>query len=371
MVRKNRLVWIGNIRGLLMFFVIIFHACQQYGTDWFLVFLRLLILPLFFFMSGMLLKNNMSFSDFVKQKFNHVVVPYFQFSALTYVIYLVHKVSNHEYMKEYNPLNLLMGIFYASHCHTFPLLNFPLWFLPCLFIVQCLLFYFLRFPKPVFSLILVVLACIGTLLDLSPFPLPWSFAHACSFAIFAGLGYMLAPKLCRASAVMPPTIVALCFAVWIAGSGLIQNVSLNAGLSYVSNTSVVLGVVSYVTSIAAILGMIGLFQRIPKVPYLSTVGKYSIEVLALHPIAFMLVTTLLRRLVHIPVERSSQNLIDILSPLGIYAVIFAYLIAGIAIPMIYVHCFNFVATRKTFIKNKLKETYIVMATYSIKRIASL
>jgi len=374
MARKNRLVWIANVRGMLMIFVVCFHATQQYGSDWILIFFRLMILPLFFFMSGMLLQNNISASDFFKQKVRHLVLPYFQFCGLVYAIYLLRKLHNPAFITNSKLVQQLIGIFYASHSPALPIINLPLWFLPCLFIVQCIIFGFMRFSKITFCILLVLTAVAGIQLQQIPFPLPWSFAHACTYAIFAGLGYLSAKKLCRSSAILPLKMVIPAWLFWIFGASAIYSTGFVEGLvpllGSLSNISPLLGLLGYLSSISSILATIGLFQRLPKTTYLSVIGKNTIEILSLHYVAFMLTTIILRKCFHIPVESVAENLALRFPAWEACLLIFTYIILGIVLPLLYVNCCNFFVTRKTLIKNRLKESRIFKITYGLKRPAS-
>ncbi len=350
MAKKNRLIWMINLRGLMMVLVVIFHVTQQYSAGWTQKFMTLnsVVLPLFFFLSGMMLKTNMPTGDFLKNKASRILLPYLFFAGLSYGIYLLRKLISPTFMAGSDPLQLFLGIFYGTNISGW-FLNVPLWFLPCLFIMQCLTYFSAKFKKPVFIGLLILWAVIGYLLEkFVSFPLPWSMNHAFSDVIFVGAGYLMAKKLCASNYQMSGIATTAAIVTWALTSALAITLTFNS-IPYV--------LLKYVAGMTGVLCLIGIFQRLPKISYLSTVSKNTLEILGLQSIAFMLTTSLLRKIFHIPVNSVIESLVNVVPPLQIYLVIMAYLFAGLIGPIWMTRLYNALRPKAIQLFNQLKNTF--------------
>ena len=87
MQSKERKVWIDYAKFVSIFLVVLFHTnpnLDGYIFD----FLKLLRMPAFFLIAGLLFDINKwnNFIDFFKHRFKRLIIPYFWFSLIFYVL---------------------------------------------------------------------------------------------------------------------------------------------------------------------------------------------------------------------------------------------------------------------------------------------
>lgn len=116
-------------------------------------------MPLFFFLSGITFNPNISFKEFLKKKFYELLLPYFALSIITVIPYIICALQSIEY-----PLNFrfLLGIIYGRCTPIKGVFDNEinlalrvsenaewnsLWFLPALFVMELLLYFFLSLCK--------------------------------------------------------------------------------------------------------------------------------------------------------------------------------------------------------------------------------
>lgn len=141
--------------------------------------------PLFFFVSGYLFdRSKYNFGQFFRKRFSTLIIPYLFFAPLSFLFwfFIVRKLSIRGLALKIDPLKALIGIVYGGGEWMIPI-NGPLWFLPCLFVVE-IVFYPVRNIH--FLMLFVILGYIVTFL---PFRLPWSSDVAFVGIVFYGMGH--------------------------------------------------------------------------------------------------------------------------------------------------------------------------------------
>lgn len=128
---KNKIDWIDNLKGLAIIAVVIGHVASPLTG-----FIYAWHIPLFFFVSGLLINTERSLKDSLKKDFTRLIIPFIVFSLVG---------LGAEYLKRWlfpgfpfinGEIKLgreLIGIFWwmdYSHLHHY---GFVLWFLPALF----------------------------------------------------------------------------------------------------------------------------------------------------------------------------------------------------------------------------------------------
>ncbi len=128
---KNKIVWIDNLKGLAIIAVVIGHMASPLSG-----FIYAWHIPLFFFVSGLLLKSEASLKQSTKKDFFRLIIPFIVFSLIgLFFEYLKHRLFP-GFLFINGKLNFrqeIIGIFWwmdFSHLHHY---GFVLWFLPALF----------------------------------------------------------------------------------------------------------------------------------------------------------------------------------------------------------------------------------------------
>lgn len=133
---STRINWLDTARGIAIILVIIGHA--NFPEE-----IRTIIyafhMPLFFFLSGFfLLKKQENFTSFLIKKSKSLIIPYFVYNIILIIFYwllwLISRSAN-LYQDIYNqfiaiPLAIRINDIYSSR----------LWFLPCLFTSNLLIY---------------------------------------------------------------------------------------------------------------------------------------------------------------------------------------------------------------------------------------
>lgn len=135
---KERLHWIDVAKGLLMILVICGHAnIHEYAN----VLINSFHMAGFFILSGITFNINRPFKDFLWRRTKGIIIPYFFFAMLLLAQKFVSSFITH------NVFNWKSGIISIF----VPISNRPtttvygLWFLPCIFLAELLLYGFFKF----------------------------------------------------------------------------------------------------------------------------------------------------------------------------------------------------------------------------------
>lgn len=180
---KERIAWVDYSKAIGIFLVILAHTPLWTPAQNFIYAFHM---PLFFFLSGLLFTfdRHPDFRNFVSHRFRQLMVPYFFFSIVTYLFWLFigRKFGNDANIDIplYQPI---LGIFYGVGTPDWMIHCIPLWFFPCLFLIELL--YHLAFKhvkkRAIFVTGFLTIAFVFNILD--DIRLPWSFN-----TVFAGLG---------------------------------------------------------------------------------------------------------------------------------------------------------------------------------------
>lgn len=152
-------------------------------------------IPLFFFLSGMVFRPDKytSFGPFVKRKLQTLIVPYIIYSAVTWGIWAAFSYLTHSSIDSY--WSPLFETLIARGSEGYLVHNVPLWFVPCLFVIE-LSYYWISKLKDIWVvLISVILAVLGySAVNYGQFfdftTLPWSIEVAAMAMVFYCLGHL-------------------------------------------------------------------------------------------------------------------------------------------------------------------------------------
>jgi len=192
MKEYQRIIWIDNLKGIGVIFIIFGHSISC--LDFLINYLFSFHVPLFFFIAGLNFneKSLNNFRLFCIKRVKRLLVPYVFFNLISYVLWLS-RVKLLNIPQEVPAIKPLVGVLYGNGNGLWLIHNTPLWFFVCLFIAQIMLFMILRIAKSKSHLIvlLFVFAAIGYLdskyLNIR---LPWSIDIAFTAVVFSVIGYI-------------------------------------------------------------------------------------------------------------------------------------------------------------------------------------
>ena len=185
--------WIDYAKFSCIFLVVLYHFSPQFPPS-VVSALKLTRMPCFFFLSGLLFRKEKysSVLSFVKHRSKQLLIPYFCFFALFYIYWLfIGKYHGGENDLQAHLLQPLWEYIYGRP----ELICQPLWFVSCLFALQCLfLVVFRKIKNRRFSLLLLFLfAALPLCIDLSNSP--WMFDSVCQAMPFYGIACLYSKEI--------------------------------------------------------------------------------------------------------------------------------------------------------------------------------
>jgi len=193
----ERIEWIDTMRGIGILIVVYGHNQLEPLPS---KYLQLMMVPLFFFASGMVFSPGkyQNYWAFFKRRFRGLVVPYLVFSVVGWLFWIALWAWNVFVQGQPRPAMLVGALAPVIGIPTgiakFMPYNLALWFLTCLFVTDSLFYLLQRRVKTDLGLLLwmaffaVVGFAVGKRLFL---PLLWNFDTALAVMIYYGAGYLL------------------------------------------------------------------------------------------------------------------------------------------------------------------------------------
>lgn len=243
---KHRIDWLDALKGLGIISIIIIHAT---GDDKLFSFFSSFALPLFFFVSGYTLNESRytRWSQFILNRFKTRLVPY----AIWFVIfYLLVMVKNNHGKEEYIAyvMNLTHFDFLAGFLTgdffwlAATIQNGPLWFLPCLFLIENMFYLVSKLSSTILiGVLLITFSCSAQFLLLSTtWSIPYIVNMGTAQILFYGSGFILKKmhvndKLTNASAnriqIVSLWVLLTALSIW---GGISLEVSPNMHFTFVS-----------------------------------------------------------------------------------------------------------------------------------------
>lgn len=191
-VKDNRLEFLDVAKGLGIILVVIGHvSINNIINTWIYSF----HMPLFFVISGYLnscSKKKISNKKYIIKKSKRLLVPYFIFSIISYIYWVVIERSIRG-IDDVSIIKEFVNIFIAKGGSENYVFNAVMWFLPCLFITE-IIFYFInkKDNSKRIAMILILSSVIGYLLSCySHIRLPWCIDIMFTSVVFYGIGYYM------------------------------------------------------------------------------------------------------------------------------------------------------------------------------------
>lgn len=216
---KKRIAYVDIAKILGMFFIVYGHTLRGGEvTTWIYTF----HVPLFFFLSGVTFHGEaLDIKIFLKKKVVALLVPFFVWALISTGIFAVMSsfISMQTTLQssQANPLiSMLMG-----YCDA----NSPLWFLPCLFIVEILMWIVTKLGSKMGGIVYLVSIACSSLLCLT-WPLfaekevLWNVHNAIFLFPFSMIGYLCGTYIEKIDAKVKNVGAA---AILVAGGGYGRN----------------------------------------------------------------------------------------------------------------------------------------------------
>lgn len=193
-MKTKRLNVIDVAKGIGIFLVIFAHVNYQPEL---LTMIYSFHMPLFFIISGILFDKNKhtDFKTFIGRRFKTLFIPYVLFEIFSigclymaeraYAPWQLFDVEKAKYLEYFS--QILISNWSRTH------VNQPLWFIPCLLLVEVLYFFIVKMDKKFIIPTCSVLAGIGWVLESGILPfdnktLPWSLDSALVALLFYAIG---------------------------------------------------------------------------------------------------------------------------------------------------------------------------------------
>lgn len=270
---KGRVVWVDWAKALGIYFVVLGHYILPNAEV--RGYIYMFHMPLFFFLSGLLTSDkslNMSFGGFVKIKAKRLIVPYYLFSVLCFVWYLI-KLKAGGGLDIFNTtLPILINSFL---CGDSPMSCGPAWLLWSLFFCNICVYAYKRYPV-VMLILLSTLGVINLPIYLALHTVP------CALLFFA-VGFIGKDKIINAADyIVSKKVIALIASVvclvlvWV-GYRLIGNMDMVAD-QYTSYP-----VFSLIFAFIGIFGVISLCTLVAKQSSLiESISRSTLVIMCLH-----------------------------------------------------------------------------------------
>jgi len=308
---QKRLLWLDNLKAINIFFVVFVHAggVKSFITPLILSF----FMPLFFFISGLFAKDSIkeqSFKYFLKQRISRLWIPYFYFSIISYINWLILYYFLDKW-KDIPPLQPLLGIFYGVS-FWLPPSNIALWFLPCLIITEILFFLLIRLPsRKSFIAALFLLSVVGYVvlyfITKTPYRLPWNADLALIAIVFYGIGYL------SKSYIFNDTFIKWHRWLVVIASlmGYITFTFINSPVSFFAGA---LGNYFYffLAALSGILFWTHIARMIKTYPLITAIGQNTLVIFALHLLFFQFLTPFFTFVLKIPKSFITESDIGII-----------------------------------------------------------
>ncbi|MDO8330192.1 MAG: acyltransferase family protein [Fluviicoccus sp.] len=172
---EARLNYIDTAKAVGIFLVVLGHA--HYVPEPLIVWIYSFHMPLFFFVSGYLMSNRKLSGDilsYVRQQANSLLLPYIIFFGISFVVWLLRVRITHEV--SVSPLMALKGGLLAYG--DVLVVNYPLWFFSCMFVVSLLFFCARKLSGIAFSALFLTIVGVMATFVFKGVTSPWSLTNA-------------------------------------------------------------------------------------------------------------------------------------------------------------------------------------------------
>ncbi|NMH26672.1 acyltransferase family protein [Flavobacterium silvaticum] len=269
---SKRLDWVDQVKGLTIFLVVYGHNFPVYGKH-----IDSFRMPLFIMVAGFF-HPRVSSAMKLKKRFKTVMIPYFIWSSLLFLFWLVIGRDYGDSAKlNLSPVKNFIGIFYSQGDRQYMDWGIPLWFLPNIFMTFVLLYLIRKIEnRTIQYILLATIPIIGLLYPhFTKVNLPWSLNVAMVSLLFYAFGNHFFKSISNLP--LNKSIILMFLTgilnIWLLGK----------------NSKIEMYRASYGNELYFILNGISigifillLFKTFPYFRFFGFIGKFSMTILALH-----------------------------------------------------------------------------------------
>jgi acyltransferase len=284
-MQTQRYSWIDIARGIGMIFVIYAHMLGSNGIRYLFYGFHM---PLFFFLSGVVLKNSDNFTTLLKKSVKRLLIPYFIFAFTMYFIWIInikdHNIFSPENMKQF------FSIFYGNSNNRLMVFNDALWFLPALFVTKILYAIITIISKKTKFVILFLLffSIFGYLFSIYAPTVKLLFGTEIAFSavVFYGIGFLwnrsngFREPIHKYKYLLFPVLLILGIILTTIDFHIYGH-QIDMRLNHLNNYFLF-----YIDAFMGIFAWIAFSIILNKNKMLETIGKNSLILFAWHPIVF-------------------------------------------------------------------------------------
>jgi len=206
-VKPKRYLWIDYARFLCIAYIVFFHIPipLPFYVRWSLYLFQM---PAFIFIAGLTFRFEKypDTKQYIKHRSKQLLIPYFSFILLFYLLWLVSRVVFHKG----DPSIPLWQPLTEAVLGKPQLVCAPLWFIACLFMLQCVFYLIFRWIKNRYIALplLCVITYIPVLVDIWTFP--WMLALVCVYMPFYGVSVYFKKEIHQLMESSYRYLIALC-----------------------------------------------------------------------------------------------------------------------------------------------------------------
>lgn len=254
---------------------IIYKATKQYIYSFHM--------PLFFLVSGILMniESFNSIRQFIKKKMKTIIVPYLFFSLISFLVYVIvfdYSTINdikHGFIKQI--FMCLLGIRSISQY----IFTGALWFLPCLFISEIIIFLLInefKFNNLKFTVTILLISLIGNIYSRTfNLPLLMNLDVAFNAMLFIGLGYLI--RINNKKEVIYTIKLKWIFILFIIS---LMCTAINGRIDMFSGTYGKSVIIFWIGAISGILFICSIAYKLKNISFFRFIGKNSLIIFATH-----------------------------------------------------------------------------------------
>lgn len=208
-----RISWIDNLKWIGIILIVLGH-CYYPDSSLFISYIFSFHIILFFFLSGLMFhdKKHTILIDFIKNKFQRLIIPYFFFNFMMFIFLKTKDIVLQENDFWVTFLWFLQWVLYGSFFiipdngnylfipDNVNLINIPTWFLVCLFIISIVYFFLNKYiQNRIYRVLFLFLISILIYIESKYFyfRFPWSLEIALMAMFFYGIWHSFKDEILK------------------------------------------------------------------------------------------------------------------------------------------------------------------------------
>lgn len=188
--KSKRDLAIDVAKGIGIFLVVLAHTIEN---DFVHNFIYMFHMPLFFLLAGMTIKYSIKNEpkDFIIKKLKRVIIPYLFFCIISFIYWAVIERQIRDQM-DVSVLSNFINIFLCRTYEPYYSYNVAMWFIPCLFTSELIIYFILKKVKNKVSnfIISFILFVLGYILSYYKITLVFAIETAFVAQFFIMIGYL-------------------------------------------------------------------------------------------------------------------------------------------------------------------------------------